>query len=146
MSERYSWSKNCSLTNDQITASFRIKFDGIEVEGLDHLHEPSTPQDGMIHPNVLQMLPHRTDVDRSWFCRIASHEHEALDALLLKGIINEGVHGRSWIRDFGGDEVDGGYLLSVGELVLEWAPERAIVCVVELCRGHVWLGDCFAGG
>lgn len=69
----------------------------------------------MVYRNILEVLPYRPNVGRSRLSRAACHEDKASDALLFDGIINEGIHCRGRIRDFGRNKVDGKYLLSVGE-------------------------------
>lgn len=51
----------------------------------------------------------------------------------LHRTINKRIHGCDRIGSFGGDEVDGGDLLAVGEFVLEGTGESGGVSPIKFC-------------
>ena len=74
--------------------------------------------------------------------------HTSLDAVLLDGVIDEGVRGSDGFWDFGSNEVDGSDDLSIVEFMLERDFEGGRVKPVEFdCLGTGWnLGVVLAGG
>ena len=68
----------------------------------------------MIDANVLQMLPHLPNIDRSGLGGATSHKHEARNAMLLHSVIDESNHRGHRVREFGSDEIDGGNFSPLG--------------------------------
>jgi hypothetical protein len=92
-----------------------------------HTHEPRCTQDGILDGQVVKVLPGRSmSIGLVSLDRASSHQHEAPDAMLGDGVINEGVHGRGWIGSLWRDEVDGGYLSRVIIIVIAMV-KRSIV-------------------
>ena len=80
------------------------------------------------------MTPHLPRIHLATLDQCSTTKHdEALHAMPLYRTINKRIHGRDRIGSFGGDEVDGGDLLAVGEFVLEGTGESGGVSPIKFC-------------